>query len=235
MSRRKGLGEDDDDASAPPPPSLRSRDTGKDRLAPHTVVGTAVRWRGFSRTQGVLLISVFVIVVVSLSVAFALLVDSRPTDAPSPAPTSTSVLMVLTSSFPGLPSSASQKRALEWLEVDSGVLSSPEKPPHVLLERYVLAVLYYATTTNGARWGNNDGWLSGGSVCEWHGVSCDANDDDAVSRLDLSTCVYVWQDKPFLPSVGTLTQSFMSSTLRCYWSGRNGAYRARPAHGVDTN
>jgi hypothetical protein len=111
--------------------------------------------------------------------------------------------MVLTSLFPGLPASANQERALEWLEVDSGVLSLPEAPSYVLVKRFVLAVLYYAT--DGAKWANNNEWLSGRSVCEWHGVSCDAN-DDAVSFLDLGTCV--WHGELFFSSVGTLTHSF---------------------------
>jgi len=62
---------------------------------------------------------------------------------------------------------------------EDGVLTSFNQAyadRHKILERYVLLVLYYSTTTNSKDWKANGKWLeSGTDVCSnWHGVTCDS-------------------------------------------------------------
>jgi hypothetical protein len=61
------------------------------------------------------------------------------------------------------------------------VLDLYSTPTVILVERYVLAVLYFATS--GERWTKQWNLLSATSVCQWNGVAC--NGDDLVSSLDL--------------------------------------------------
>ena len=80
-----------------------------------------------------------------------------------------------------------QFRALDWLaNEDTAVLDLDSTPPVILVERYVLAVLYF---TLRAEIGLNVlNFLSASSVCEWsnegRGVLC--NEDDLVVALLLS-------------------------------------------------
>jgi hypothetical protein len=50
------------------------------------------------------------------------------------------------------------------------------------MERYALAVLYYATDGDG--WSNNSGWLTDVSVCTWQGITCA---DSLVTKIELWT------------------------------------------------
>jgi hypothetical protein len=86
-----------------------------------------------------------------------------------------------------------QSLSLSWLANDElALLDLDSKPPVILVERYVLAVLYFAT--NGRDWSNQRNFLSSSSACEWNngephnslslrGVAC--NDDDLVVTLRL--------------------------------------------------
>jgi len=61
---------------------------------------------------------------------------------------------------------------------EGGVLTSFNQAyvdRHSILERYVLRVLYYSTTTSSKDWKKNRNWLeSGTDLCaNWHGVTCD--------------------------------------------------------------
>jgi hypothetical protein len=59
-----------------------------------------------------------------------------------------------------------QWRALDWLSTDSIALSENQSPT-IILNRYVLAVLYYATSCDD--WGQQLGsYLQPTSVCEWN-------------------------------------------------------------------
>ena len=58
-------------------------------------------------------------------------------------------------------------KALLWL-VDDELVESPDSP--FMLERYILAVLYYSTGYFG--WNNSTGWLSNQPICSWYGVTC---------------------------------------------------------------
>jgi hypothetical protein len=74
--------------------------------------------------------------------------------------------------------SSPQFLALRWLaNNDPVVLYLDTIPPVILVERYALAVLYFATGTA------ESGFkiFRGSSVCEWKGVSC--NQDDLVIAL----------------------------------------------------
>jgi hypothetical protein len=82
--------------------------------------------------------------------------------------------------------------ALRWLaNDDTAVLDLDKTPSVILVERYVLAVFYFATSTEGELDGLN--FLSASSVCEWNnrqiqgvflrGVYC--NEDVMVIGLDL--------------------------------------------------
>jgi hypothetical protein len=65
------------------------------------------------------------------------------------------------------------------------VLDLDSTPTVILVERYVLAGLYFATSGEG--WGNGLNFLPASSVCEWNdgnrGVAC--NEDDLVVSLNL--------------------------------------------------
>ena len=60
--------------------------------------------------------------------------------------------------------------------------ATPTTTPTVASDAAALAALYEAA--NGANWKNNDNWLSGRPIGEWHGVTTDRN--DRVTELDLS-------------------------------------------------
>jgi hypothetical protein len=82
--------------------------------------------------------------------------------------------------------SSPQFRALRWLaNEDTALLDLDSSPTVILVERYVLAMLYFATSGEG--WGGQRNFLSATSVCEWNmseiGVFC--NEEDLVVALDL--------------------------------------------------
>jgi hypothetical protein len=76
--------------------------------------------------------------------------------------------------------SSPQFLALRWLaNNDTSVLDLDSTPTVILVERYVLAVLYFATSAEGGL--NVLNFLTASSVCEWKGVLC--NGDDLVVAL----------------------------------------------------
>jgi hypothetical protein len=78
--------------------------------------------------------------------------------------------------------SSPQFLALRWLaNEDNAVLDMDSTPTDILVERYVLAVLHFATSAEGGLNGLN--FLTASSVCEWRGVIC--NRDDFVVALNL--------------------------------------------------
>jgi hypothetical protein len=91
--------------------------------------------------------------------------------------------------------SSPQFRALEWLANDTAVLDLDSTPPATFVERYVLAVFFFATSGKG--WSNEYNFLSASSVCAWNngenvvfafGVLC--NQDDSVSVLYLGKSMH---------------------------------------------
>jgi len=74
-----------------------------------------------------------------------------------------------------------QHNALYWVSEtdDRGLkIDNPN-----LIQRYTLAVLYYAT--NGANWVNNENYLTDVFECMWHGVAC--NNETKVVNLTLAS------------------------------------------------
>jgi hypothetical protein len=81
--------------------------------------------------------------------------------------------------------SSPQFRALRWLANNDTMVLDLDSATSVVLavERYVLAVLYFAT--NGEGWKDRGDFLSASSVCEWFsgGIGPLCNDDDLVAAV----------------------------------------------------
>jgi hypothetical protein len=124
---------------------------------------------------------------------------AAPTAAPtqSPAPTACTnsmdclaelLLQKIVSDAEALQDDSSpQFRALRWLANNDTMLLDLDSAPSVILavERYVLAVLYFATSGEG--WEDQRRFLSASSVCEWNsgGKGARCNEDDLVVALNL--------------------------------------------------
>jgi hypothetical protein len=78
-----------------------------------------------------------------------------------------------------------QSRALRWLaDEDPALLELGSTPTGILVARYVLVLLFFAT--NGEGWSDQFSFLSASSVCEWNnviGVGCNENDLIVLLRL----------------------------------------------------
>jgi hypothetical protein len=117
-------------------------------------------------------------------------VEEAPTNPPTVIPTTPTRLQLLLDILgPGLvegdegyPNHPTAVEAVLWLaEQDPEPLPVDGSiPPHVLQERYALAMLYFSTTTTttndntvkGGGWDRSDNFLSGQSICTWYGVNC---------------------------------------------------------------
>lgn len=62
------------------------------------------------------------------------------------------------------PDDTPQAKALNWLKTDTGSLVDVT-PPHVMVERFAMAVFYFAT--DGPNWEHKAGFLTQPSICEW--------------------------------------------------------------------
>ena len=82
-----------------------------------------------------------------------------------------------------------QYQALDWLiHEDPVVVSNGLRDINArsaLVDRYILAVLYFST--NGGQWKNNQLYLSGSSVCDWWGIGCDVT--GSITRIVM--CTYI--------------------------------------------
>jgi hypothetical protein len=87
-------------------------------------------------------------------------------------------------------------RAFQWLaHVDKFPFDSSSMHLDTMAERYIISLLYFATTTSGEPWTEQYGFLSSGSVCKWndkgpeknyrHGVVCDER--GYVLRVEIGT------------------------------------------------
>ena len=115
--------------------------------------------------------------------------------------------------------SSPQGKALDWIVNLDPNYACPEDPG--LRSRYAMAVLYYST--GGDRWTScnapNSGdaasqavanancpggnaWLTGGSVCDWNFVSCDARNN--VIEIDIGACALI---SPYFKLHATLLTS----------------------------
>jgi hypothetical protein len=72
-----------------------------------------------------------------------------------------------------------QFRALEWVKSNPPTVEELKFKP--LVQKYVLAVLYFST--NGEEWLDNTGWLSSNEECEWFSTSSNGIVCDWVGRV----------------------------------------------------
>ena len=113
-----------------------------------------------------------------------------PTDVPSNAPTetpsisgpssqpadryasmTTSVLQFYDES---ISFSDVQLETLSWLVYDDEANMAVDTDPGILLDRFVMALLFLST--DGDNWNTKINWLSSTSVCSWQFLDCDSND-----------------------------------------------------------
>lgn len=84
-------------------------------------------------------------------------------------------------------------KALHWLAMEDEAQLATDDPN--LMARYTLAVLYYSTQPADQEsplfqeWKNENKWMSKASVCEWHGIDCEAIQDnkDIVVHVNLAS------------------------------------------------
>eukprot|EP00975_Prorocentrum_lima_P025737 5415218-Prorocentrum_lima.AAC.1 len=73
-----------------------------------------------------------------------------------------------------------QGKASLWVTIDD-TISPPLQPgtnDDQIIQRYVLAAFYYATSGDG--WTNGNGWLGSETECDWDRVDCSG---DVVTKL----------------------------------------------------
>jgi len=80
---------------------------------------------------------------------------------------------------------AYQTSAITWLETQDSF--SWDLPVERVIQRYVLACIYHATTIKSESrmlgWVNMAGWLSGSNECSWWGITC--NTKNEVEKIEL--------------------------------------------------
>jgi hypothetical protein len=105
--------------------------------------------------------------------------SGEPEEEPTSQLTDEERLEVLKISLPGGDAfgdeRSPQKYALEWLAKDDPMKVSVGD--EFMLERYVLAVLFFSTTLNDGgvvdpTWNHNENWMTGAGYCSWYGVEC---------------------------------------------------------------
>jgi Leucine-rich repeat (LRR) protein len=87
--------------------------------------------------------------------------------------------------FSSLPTSTAQGAAIGWMTEEDEGADLLTTPPAILMERFVMAVIYYAT--DGFGWYNKFDFLTPKSHCDWDGerdqIFCD--DENHVKVMDL--------------------------------------------------
>jgi hypothetical protein len=81
-----------------------------------------------------------------------------------------------------------QQMALQWLAKED--LANLDTDHPFLIERYALAVLYFATGGTTNQWENADNWLSAKGICVWYGIECIPIDIEDPTKEDTTTMVY---------------------------------------------
>jgi hypothetical protein len=74
-----------------------------------------------------------------------------------------------------------QFKALAWVTNEDPLQASSSQD--LVLERYVLAVLYFSMNGDSGEWRNNAGWLSPQSICDWYGIGCDKDGSHRVTEV----------------------------------------------------
>lgn len=117
-----------------------------------------------------------------------------PNPAPNPSVSVLDIVSSISSQTDVLTEGTPQNLAYNWLLTDDTL--DPSNDQQTIINRYVLAVLYYAT--DGPNWefcpddvdpstcpGPNNQFLSDSNVCEWAGVFCTRGQVTAVRLLDV--------------------------------------------------
>ena len=137
---------------------------------------TAAKRRRWTKCMGcfgaiviVLIVAVTLSVVYTKDIPVAVFTSQSPTSAPTGAPTSLDSYVIsllpeyTTRELEKDDKDSPQAKALEWLLGDKALMTYSDER---VLQRFVLAVLYYAT--NGERWIRQDKWMSHEHhECEW--------------------------------------------------------------------
>jgi hypothetical protein len=180
-----------------------------------------------STTRTILWIIVFVLVLVLIAIAIAVgvVLSSREkeptalasstappsgllsvTTSPTVSPTHSERFIAIRDVLYGvsgdalLDESSSQYQAFQWIVFEDGMQATVSSQLiSILVERYIFALLYFAT--NGPLWKSQYGFLTSSSVCDWNeysyeefGILC--SDDGNVDRIYLGRywlmhlCVY---------------------------------------------
>jgi hypothetical protein len=138
----------------------------------------------------ILLFVLFVIgTVTALSIVFTR-DRNGPTDSPTIDPTKTirfaEMTTVIGSSFEAdFPNSPLQVSALDWLANEDPANLAVDTNPTTLLERFTLALFYFAT--QGDEWSSQRNFLTVNAVCSWSGLEC--NDQGILTKIDIGTCL----------------------------------------------
>jgi hypothetical protein len=108
---------------------------------------------------------------VILAIVLGTVLHSQETQQePPPNPTEALVTLLSSVSHDGgtalLIPETPQNDALIWLGKDSNLDTYSDDKK---IQRFSLATLYYST--DGSRWGNNDGWVSDSEECDWYNTA----------------------------------------------------------------
>lgn len=89
--------------------------------------------------------------------------------------------------------STPQQLALAWIVEEDPAQLGQTHP--ALLERYSLAVFYFASTNaESGGWTNSDGWLSEKGICAWYGIECIPREQDATQENDFKPFTSTYDD-----------------------------------------
>jgi Leucine-rich repeat (LRR) protein len=139
------------------------------------------------------LVMTIIIVVVVLAAVLSTVFTSSKEYGGSSIPPSTGMdfLLQVLSPISGVETltdpSTPQYKAIQWLakEEDANMtLDSSITDPDIVINRYVLAVLYFST--QGPSWHDQLGFLGQSSVCKWKGVTCRDNNPAIITRLSIA-------------------------------------------------
>jgi len=78
-----------------------------------------------------------------------------------------------------------QQKALDWLVYED---HTTDETDEFLMDRYGLAVLYYASTNSGDYggygWAEKKNWMTFKGICDWHGIECVPKEQKAAEEND---------------------------------------------------
>lgn len=86
-----------------------------------------------------------------------------------------------------------QHKALAWIVEGDKAKVDIDHP--ALLDRYSLAVFYYASgNAESGGWKNSNGWLSKEGICSWHGIECLPREQEATEENDFQPFTSTYND-----------------------------------------